>query len=59
MFVFHSVSPLYIFGNNVSASEMEEKITFENILYGDEKEITIDDIEFCVDRIVMLTKYHP
>ena len=38
---------------------MEEKIAFEQFLFGDEKEIIIDDMEFCVDRIVMLPKIRP
>ena len=38
---------------------MEEKLAFEGFLYGDESEIIINDIEFCVDRIVMLPKIRP
>jgi len=38
---------------------MEEKISFERFLFGDGDEIFIDDIEFCVDRIVMLPKIRP
>jgi len=38
---------------------MEEKIAFENFLFGDGNGIAIDDIEFCVDRIVMLPKIRP
>jgi len=38
---------------------MEEKILFEKFLFGDGKEVFIDDIEFCVDRIVMLPKIRP
>jgi len=38
---------------------MEERIGFEQFLYGDGKEIVIDDMEFCVDRIIMLPKIRP
>ena len=38
---------------------MEEKITFERFLFGDGNEIIIDDMEFCIDRIVMLPKMRP
>ena len=38
---------------------MEEKILFERFLFEDDKEITINDIEFFVDRIVMLPKIRP
>jgi len=38
---------------------MEEKILFEKFLFGDGNEIFIDDIEFCVDRIVVLPKIRP
>jgi len=38
---------------------MEEKISFERFLFGDENEIIIDDMEFCVDRIVMFPKIRP
>jgi len=38
---------------------MEEKISFERFLFGDGNEIRIDDIEFCVDRIVVLPKIRP
>jgi len=38
---------------------MEEKVLFEKFLFGDGKEICIDDIEFCIDRIVMLPKIRP
>ena len=38
---------------------MEEKISFERFLFEDEKEITINDMEFFVDRIVMLPKIRP
>jgi len=38
---------------------MEEKISFEAFLYGDGNDIVIDDLEFCVDRIVMLPKIRP
>jgi len=38
---------------------MEEKILFEKFLFGDGNEIFIDDIEFCVDRIVILPKIRP
>jgi len=39
--------------------QMEEKISFERYLFGDGNEIFIDDIEFCIDRIVMLPKTQP
>jgi len=38
---------------------MEEKISFEDFLFGEGNEIRIKDIEFCVDRIVMLPKIRP
>jgi len=38
---------------------MEEKILFERFLFGDGSEVFIDDMEFCVDRIVMLPKIRP
>jgi len=38
---------------------MEEKIAFEKFLFGDGNEIRINDIEFCVDRIVILPKIRP
>jgi len=38
---------------------MEERIDFENFLYGDGMEIIINDIGFVVDRIIMLPKIRP
>ena len=38
---------------------MEEKVSFENFLYGDGNKIVISDMEFCADRIVMLPKIRP
>jgi len=38
---------------------MEEKNSFEKFLFGDEKEIVTDDIEFCVDRIIELPRIRP
>ena len=38
---------------------MEEKISFERFLFGDGNEVFIDDMEFCVDRIVILPKIRP
>jgi len=38
---------------------MDEKITFEKFLFGDGNEIVIDDMGFCVDRIVMLPRIRP
>jgi len=38
---------------------MEGKISFESSLFGDENEIVIDDMEFCINRIVMLPKIRP
>jgi len=38
---------------------MDEKIAFERFLFGGGNEIIIDDIEFFVDRIVMLPKIRP
>ena len=38
---------------------MEEKISFERFLFGDGNEIRINDMEFCVDRILMLPKIRP
>ena len=35
---------------------MKEKICFERFLYGDSNPIIIDDIDFCVDRMIMLPK---
>jgi len=43
----------------VCYKSMEEKIAFERFLFEDEKEIIIEDIVFCVDRIIMLTKIRP
>ena len=39
--------------------QMEEKILFEDFLFGDGNKIVLDDMEFCVDRIVMLPKIRP
>ena len=44
---------------NVIFFQMEDKISFEEFLFGDGYEIFINDIEFCVDRIVMLPKIRP
>ena len=38
---------------------MEEKISFEDFLFGEGNETIIDDMEFCVNRIVMLPKIRP
>jgi len=38
---------------------MEEKFIFEQLLYGDEEDISLIDIEFVVDRIVELPKIRP
>jgi len=38
---------------------MKEKISFEEFLFGEGNEIRINDMEFCVDRIVMLPKIRP
>jgi len=38
---------------------MEAKISFEGFLFGEGNEIRINDIGFCVDRIVMLPKIRP
>jgi len=38
---------------------MEEKISFERFLFGEGNEIRIDDMEFCVDRILELPKIRP
>jgi len=38
---------------------MEEKTAFEHFLYGYGNEVVISDMEFCVDRIVMLPKIRP
>ena len=38
---------------------MEEKIAFEEFLYGDGKKTVMNDMEFCVDRIIMLPKIRP
>jgi len=38
---------------------MEAKILFERFLFGEGNEIFIDDIDFCVDRIIMLPKIRP
>ena len=38
---------------------MEEKIVFEHFLYGDGNEIHINDMEFVIDRILMLPKIRP
>jgi len=38
---------------------MDEKILFEDFLFGSGNEIVIDDMEFCVNRIVMLPKIRP
>ena len=38
---------------------MEEKISFERFLFGEGNEIRINDVEFCVDRIVILPKIRP
>jgi len=38
---------------------MDQKISFERFLFGEGKEIVIDDFEFCVDRVVILPKIRP
>ena len=38
---------------------MEENIVFERFLFGDGNKIVIKDMEFCVDRIIMLPKIRP
>jgi len=38
---------------------MDEKISFENFLFGEGNEIRINDMEFCVDRIIELPKIRP
>ena len=38
---------------------MDEKISFEKYIFEDGKEILIDDMDFCLDRIVMLPKIRP
>ena len=38
---------------------MEGKILFEKFLFENGNEIIIDDIEFCVDRIIALPKIRP
>jgi len=38
---------------------MEEKLNFERFLFGDGNVIVIDDVEFCVDRIIKLPKIRP
>jgi len=38
---------------------MEEKVSFERFLFGDGNEIVIDDIGFCVDRIIELPRIRP
>jgi len=38
---------------------MEEKISFEDFLFGEGNEIRINDMEFCVDRIIELPKIRP
>jgi len=38
---------------------MDQNISFESFLFGEGNEIKINDIEFCVDRIVMLPKIRP
>ena len=38
---------------------MDEKTAFERYLYEDGKEIFLNDIEFCVDRLIMLPKIRP
>jgi len=38
---------------------MEEKISFERFLFGEGNEIRINDMEFCVDRIIELPKIRP
>jgi len=38
---------------------MEDKISFERFLFGEGNEIRINDMEFCVDRIIELPKIRP
>ena len=38
---------------------MDEKVSFEEFLFGDGNDIVIDDMEFCTDRIIMLPKIRP
>ena len=38
---------------------MDEKTAFENYLYEDGKEIALNDVEFRVDRLIMLPKIRP
>jgi len=38
---------------------MEENIVFERFLFGDGNKININDMGFCVDRIIMLPKIRP
>jgi len=38
---------------------MEENISFELSLYGDKNDFSINDMEFCADRIAMLPKIRP
>jgi len=40
-------------------NQMDQRISFERFLFGDGNEIRINDMEFCVDRIVMLPKILP
>jgi len=37
---------------------MEEKMAFEQFLFGDGKEVFINDMEFCVDRIIMFMQVY-
>ena len=43
----------------ISVFRMEEKIAFECFLYEDEKDTIINDIDFCVDKIVLFPKIRP
>jgi len=38
---------------------LDEKVAYERFLYGYEKEIVINDMEFCLDRIVILPQIRP
>jgi len=38
---------------------MEQKVQYEHFLYGDGEEIALNDVDFCVDRIIMLPKIRP
>ena len=38
---------------------MEEKIVYEHFLFGDEKELFISELEFSVDRIVIIPQIRP